>query len=223
MGTAAVVAAAAYVRSAARGRIFSEAAAPATPVGVVLGAMVYPDGVPSPFLAARLEVALRLYRSGRVQRLVVSGDSQAPEYDEPGAMRRYLLEAGVPEADVTEDPDGFDTYETCLRARDVYGLHRLTLISQTYHLSRTVGTARLLGLDAIGVGDRSVQVQPSGAPSRSWRWGVLREWIACLKTLRDLQFRRVANPALTIYRNVCNHVIVRTAIRVRRFTERSAQ
>ncbi len=185
-----VVAAAAYVRLAARGRIFSEANAPATPVGVVLGAQVQPDGIPSPFLAARLDVALRLYRAGRVRRLVMSGDARAREYDEPLAMRRYLIAAGIPEDDVTEDPDGFDTYETCLRARDVYGERRLTLISQTYHLPRAVGTARLLGLDAIGVGDRSVQIQPSGAPSRAWRWGVLREWIACLKTLHDLRFRR---------------------------------
>ena len=188
-GSAVLATAAAYVQSAARGRIFTEEAVPPTPVGVVLGAQVYPDGVPSPFLAARLEVALRLYRAGRVQRLIVSGDNAAPEYDEPLAMRRYLLDAGLPEHDVSEDPDGYDTYETCLRAREVYGLRRFTLISQTYHLPRAVGIARLLGLDAVGVGDDSVRIQPSGARSRSWRWGVLREQIACLKTLRDLRLR----------------------------------
>ena len=186
---AAVLAAAAYVQSAARGRIFTEEAVPLTPVGVVLGAQVHPDGVPSPFLAARLEVAMRLYRAGRVQRLIVSGDNAAPEYDEPLAMRRYLLDAGVPEQDVSEDPDGYDTYETCLRAQQVYGLRRFTLISQTYHLPRAVGIARLLGLDAVGVGDHSVRIQPSGARSRAWRWGVLREQVACLKTLRDLRLR----------------------------------
>ena len=195
-GAAALAAAATYVQSGARGRIFSEEAVPPTLVGVVLGAQVYPDGVPSPFLAARLEVALRLYRAGRVQRLIVSGDNAAPEYDEPLAMRRYLLDAGVPEQDVSEDPDGYDTYETCLRAREVYGLRRFTLISQTYHLPRTVGTARLLGLDAVGVGDDSVRIQPSGARSRAWRWGVLREQVACLKTLRDLRLRTTPRGAV---------------------------
>ena len=71
----------------------------------------------------------------------------------------------------------------------MYQLRRFALISQTYHLPRAVGTARLLGLDAIGVGDSSVRIQPSGRHSRSWRWGVLREQVACLKTLRDLRRR----------------------------------
>lgn len=186
---ASVAAASAYVRSFARGRIFAEAAVPATEVGVVLGAMVYPDGVPSPFVTARLDVALRLYRAGSVERLIVSGDSRAPEYDEPLAMRRSLLDAGVPPEAVIEDPDGYDTYETCLRARDVYGLRRFTLISQTYHLPRAVGTARLLGLDAIGVGDETVRILPFGRRSPAWLRGVVREHVACVKTLRDLRFR----------------------------------
>ena len=88
------------------------------------------------------------------------------------------------------DRHGFDTYESCLRARDVFGLRRVTLVSQAYHLPRAVGTARLLGLEAVGVGDRSVQWITHGQRSRTWRLGALRDVLACVKTVRDLIVRR---------------------------------
>ncbi len=178
------------VRSAARGHLYGETDVPATPVALVLGAQVYPDGTPSPFLAARLDVTRRLYENGRVETVLVSGDSLAPEYDEPLAMRRYLVEAGVPADRVRLDRHGFDTYESCLRARDVFGLRRITLVSQAYHLPRAVGTARLLGLEAVGVGDRSVQWVTTGQRSGTWRLGALRDVLACVKTVRDLILRR---------------------------------
>ena len=79
-----------FVRLTATGHLFSETEVPAAPVALVLGAMVYPDGTPSPFLAARLDVAHRLYQAGKVQVIVVSGDNMAKEYNEPEAMRTYL-------------------------------------------------------------------------------------------------------------------------------------
>lgn len=189
----AVVAAAAcgtVVRAAARGHLYGEADVPVTPVALVFGAQVYPDGTPSPFLAARLDVARRLLESGKVESILVSGDSLAPEYDEPLAMRRYLVEAGVPSDRVSVDRHGFDTYESCLRARDEFRLERVTFVSQAYHLPRAVGTARLLGLRAVGVGDRSVQWLPTGRPSMTWRLGSVRDVVACVKTVRDLVTRR---------------------------------
>jgi vancomycin permeability regulator SanA len=189
-GIVVVTACAGFVRSAARDRLRSEADVPGTPVALVLGAQVYPDGTPSPFLAARLEVARRLFETGKVTGVLVSGDSLAPEHDEPTAMRRYLLDAGLPATSIEVDRHGFDTYESCLRARDVFGLSRLTLVSQAYHLPRAVGTARRLGLDAYGVGDWSVREIAPGQRSRTWRLGALRDAVACVKTVIDLAVRR---------------------------------
>ena len=179
-----------FVRFAARGHLYGEDDVPITPVALVLGAQVYPDGTPSPFLAARLDVARRLFERGRVTTVLVSGDAHAVEYDEPAAMRRYLVRAGIPDDRVIEDRSGFDTYESCLRARETFGLSRVTLVSQAYHLPRAVGTARRLGLEAVGVGDHSVSTLPSGRPSRTWQLGAVRDLLACVKTVRDLVARR---------------------------------
>lgn len=179
-----------FVRSAARGHLYGEDDVPLTPIALVLGAQVYPDGTPSPFLAARLDVARRLFERGKVATVLVSGDALAIEYDEPVAMRRYLVRAGVPDDRIIEDRIGFDTYESCLRAREVLGLSRVTLVSQAYHLPRAVGTARRLGLEAVGVGDYSVRTLSSGRPSRTWRLGAVRDLLACVKTVRDLLTRR---------------------------------
>lgn len=181
---ASVGAAVAYVRRRARGHLYAEADTPTTPVALVLGAQVYPDGRPSPFLAARLDLARRLHEAGRVQTLLVSGDGRAASYDEPAAMRAYLVAAGVPAEDVLTDGGGVDTYSSCVRAQQAYGLTRLTLVSQTYHLPRAVGTARALGLDAVGVGDHSVR------GGSAWVRGVLREQPACVKAVLELRHLR---------------------------------
>ncbi|MGI8458069.1 MAG: SanA/YdcF family protein [Propionibacteriaceae bacterium] len=174
-----------WVNAVARGHRFPAADVPASPVALVLGAQVFTDGTPSPFLAARLELARQLYVAGRVGHLLLSGDGAAPKYDEPAAMQRFLLDRGVPSAALTTDPYGLDTYDSCWRARWVYGHQRLTVVTQSYHLPRAVATARALGVDAVGVGDESVRPL-----HRSWRTGVARELLACVKTVRDLTLRR---------------------------------
>ncbi|WP_158548082.1 SanA/YdcF family protein [Desertihabitans brevis] len=158
---------------------------PPREVAVVLGAQVREDGQPSGFLRGRLEVAAALVRSGTVQRVLVSGDDGS--HGEARVMRRELVAAGVPAEAVTVDPHGYDTYDTCWRARHVYGLDRLVLVSQTYHLPRAVATARALGIDAVGVGDDSVRHH-----RRTWREGVAREQLALLKAGWDLLSRRPA-------------------------------
>lgn len=185
----ATAACAGWVHRVARGHLFGEADVPPRPVGLVLGAQVYPDGTPAPFLAARLELGRRLHEAGRVRALLVSGDAMAPEYDEPLAMRRYLLAAGVPADQVVADPAGFDTYDSCARARRIYGVTGVVMITQGYHLPRAVATARALGLDAVGVGDETVDRR-----SLSWRRGAVRDQVACVKTVLDLLSRR--DPAL---------------------------
>ena len=188
-GLAAVAGSVRFVRSAAAGHIYTESDVPAAPVALVLGAQVNPDGTPSAFLAARLDLARRLYDAGRVEVIIVSGDHLAPEYDEPAAMREYLIQAGMPAEKVIPDFGGFDTYESCLRAKRIFQLSQLIIVTQSYHLVRAVATCRALGIDAAGVGDESVRQH-----SMAWRRGAIRDQLACVKTVLDLVTR--PNPKL---------------------------
>ena len=150
---AAVLGSVGWVRATASGHTYADrdlALVPPTPVALVLGAQVYPSGTPSPFLAGRLDLAKRLYDAGLVDVLLVSGDNGAREYNEPDAMRRYLVDAGVPADKVVADYAGFDTYDSCARAQRIFGVDRLTVVTQDYHLPRAVATCRALGLDAVG-------------------------------------------------------------------------
>jgi vancomycin permeability regulator SanA len=153
-------------------------------VALVLGAKVYPNGTPSAFLAARLDLARRLFDAGKVKVILVSGDNMAPEYNEPDAMRGYLIKAGVPADKVIADYAGFDTYDSCFRAKRIFNVSKLIIVTQSYHLPRAVATGRALGVEAVGVGDDTVR------HSVPWRRGVIREQIACVKTVIDLITRR---------------------------------
>jgi vancomycin permeability regulator SanA len=177
----AVLGSVAFVRVRAAGHRYSEADVPPAPVGLVLGAQVYPDGTPSAFLAARLELGRRLLAAGTVQVLLLSGDASAPEYDEPAAMRAYLLAAGVPADRLLVDDHGYDTYDSCVRARRIFGVSDLVVVTQSYHLPRAVATCRALGLQANGVGDDSARQYVA-----AWRRGAVRDQLACVKTVIDL-------------------------------------
>lgn len=183
--TAAVAGTRAWALVAARDRIHSPGSTPAAEVAVVLGAGVLPDGTPSRYLAARLDRALELLRLGRVEVIVVSG-ADLPGADEPGVMRRYLEDNGVDPDLVVEDREGVDTYATCWRARRVYGLERIALVSQAYHLPRALAIAGAAGLDAVGVADWSVKRPLVGTDRNVWAYGVAREWVAGAKVLADL-------------------------------------
>lgn len=176
----------AWIGIASRGQVHEAGSVPPRPAALVLGAGVYPDGTPQPFLAARLDVAADLLRRGRVERLILSGDGRHEHHDEPGAMRRYLLARGVPADRLIEDPEGRDTWASCVRAGQVYGERQVVLVSQTYHLPRALALARAAGLDAVGVGDATMR---SAAPA-VWREGVARERLAALKAAFDATTRR---------------------------------
>ena len=170
-----------WVRSGADGHIYTEQTVPAAPVALVLGAQVYPGGTPSPFLEARLDLARRLLEAGKVKVLLVSGDNMRHEYDEPTAMRAWLMEHGVPERKIVRDYDGFDTYDSCTRAKRIFGVTQLIVVTQTFHLPRAVMLCRSLGLDATGVGDDSVS-----RFTTVWRSNARREYPACVKVVYDV-------------------------------------
>lgn len=182
----------AWTRAASSGHVFRADDAPTAPVVLVLGAGLAADGSPSPYLAGRLDVAAGLVASGRARVVLVSGDNRFTSYDEPTAMADYLVAAGVPADRVVRDFAGRDTYDSCVRARRIFGVERVLVVSQGYHLPRAVALCRSVGLDADGVGDWTGERYAD-----VWRRGELREVPAAVKAVVDLVSRRdpVLGPA----------------------------
>jgi vancomycin permeability regulator SanA len=181
----ATVASVLWVRVEGGDHVYAEADVPAAPVALVLGAQVYSDGNPSPFLAARLAIAQRLLEAGKVQAILVSGDHREWKYDEPGAMTRWLVEHRVPEAKIAQDYAGFDTYDSCVRANKIFSVKRAIVITQSYHIDRAVTLCRRLGVEADGVGDSTVRQF-----RKPWRISATREYGACVKAVVDVVSRR---------------------------------
>jgi SanA protein len=135
----------------ASAQIFSQDNAPARPVAIVFGAEVKKDGTPSVVLRDRVETAVALYKSGKVEKLLMSGDNRFVDYNEPEAMRSYARGLGVPDADIVLDYAGRRTYDTCYRAKEIFGINSAVLITQRFHLPRALFLCNAFGIDAIGV------------------------------------------------------------------------
>ena len=116
---------------------------------VVLGAKVHEGGRLSDMLRDRMETAILLYKEGKVTGLLLSGDGRG-EWSEVKYMKAYAMAHGVPEEDILEDPEGYSTYETMLRAKEIYGLESIVAVTQKYHLYRALYIAEDLGMQARG-------------------------------------------------------------------------
>jgi vancomycin permeability regulator SanA len=166
----------------ARQRV-SASAVPPEAVGIVFGAGA-PQGRPSPMLAGRLALGARLYHAGKVQVLLVTGDNSRSHYNEPLVMRDGLIAAGVPRDRIVLDYAGFDTWDSCVRAKKIFGVDRAILITQRFHLPRALTLCRAVGVRAWGVGDDSRPYAPI-----STAFSYLRELPAGLKAYFDLIIR----------------------------------
>lgn len=118
-------------------------------VGVVLGCSKYfRRGNPSLYFQGRMEAAARLWNSGKLRCIIVSGDNREKYYNEPRDMKNALVKLGVPEDKIVCDFAGLRTYDSVLRAQRIFGAEKITIISQGYHAKRAVATARHMGIDA---------------------------------------------------------------------------
>ncbi|MFA5611729.1 MAG: ElyC/SanA/YdcF family protein [Anaerolineaceae bacterium] len=124
---------------------------PPKPVVLVPGAGLNSSGGPSAPLQDRLDAAIELYRQGKVQKLLLSGDNSGTYYNEPAAMQAYALSQGVPEEDLVLDYAGRRTYDTCYRAHHIFGLDEVIIVTQAYHLPRALFLCGNTGLDPIGI------------------------------------------------------------------------
>jgi SanA protein len=163
---------------------------PREQVAIVYGARVYPSGRLSAMLRDRVDTAIALYEAGKVDKLIVSGDNQFADYDEPGAMMAYAIEQGVPAADVQPDYGGRRTYDTCYRAKTIFGVESALLVTQAFHLPRALFLCNSLGLESYGV----IADRRSYDP-RSVAWSESRELPALLIALVDV-IRKAPPPVL---------------------------
>jgi len=153
-----------------------------TNVAIVFGAAAWDSG-PSDVFADRLKVAQKLYESGSVAKILISGDNGKLQYNEPETGKKYLIEKGVKPADIVLDYAGFRTYDTCARASQIWGIKNAYLVTQEFHLSRSIFTCEQFGISAIGV---SASVQ---AYRKHWK-NLIRETLAQQKAFYEILFFR---------------------------------
>jgi SanA protein len=118
---------------------------------IVLGAKVSSKGVPSDFLQDRLDIAIELYNNHKIVRFLMSGDHGQTDYDEVNNMKSYLIKHGINTRDIFLDHAGFDTYSSMVRAKKIFQINDVIIVSQKFHLPRAVYIARSKGLVAYGI------------------------------------------------------------------------
>ena len=124
---------------------------PSARVAIVFGAGLTTSGTPTPVLKDRVITAAQLYQAGKVDKILMSGDNRFINYNEPGAMKAYALELGLPAEDIVLDYAGRRTYDTCYRAGAIFQLDQAILVTQRFHLSRALYTCNALGVESLGV------------------------------------------------------------------------
>ena len=141
-------------------RVYTADAVPTERVAIVFGAGLTRDGQPTQILRDRVKTAVQLYLSGKVEKLLMSGDNQGLGHDEPGAMRDYAVSLGVPANAIVLDNSGDRTYDTCYRAKAIFGLDSALLVTQAFHLPRALFLCNMLGIQAVGVDANNYRYWP---------------------------------------------------------------
>ena len=134
------------------GFIYSDAnKLPNAQVVMILGAAILKSGELSPVLRDRVDMAIAVYKKGLVSKILVTGDNSSLDHNEVSPVKKYLLKSGILEQDIFLDHAGFDTYSSMYRARDVFQIKSMIVVSQGFHLPRAVYIARHLGMTAYGM------------------------------------------------------------------------
>ncbi|MDZ4159842.1 MAG: ElyC/SanA/YdcF family protein [Anaerolineaceae bacterium] len=150
----------------AQSRTYGIENVPQARAAIVFGAGLQHDGSPAAVLKDRVETAAKLYFAGKVEKLLMSGDNRFVNYNEPGAMLEHAESLGVPREDIVLDYAGRRTYDTCYRARFIFGIEEAILVTQKFHLPRALYTCSVLGINSTGV----------AADQRVYRRAALAYW-----------------------------------------------
>jgi len=161
---------------------------PETRVAIVFGAALQNyNKEPSPILQDRILTAVDLYKKGIIKKIIMSGDNRYLDYNEPQIMVDFAKKNGVSEFDLQPDYAGRRTYDTCLRAKEIFGVNQAILISQNFHLPRALYTCNALGLEAIGVSaDRNIYQDYTGFEVREFGATLLAFWEINIKAPDDV-------------------------------------
>jgi len=154
---------------------------PKTKVGLLLGTSRYlKNNSPNAYFFNRIDATVKLFKSGKIQHVLVSGDNGTKEYNEPEDMKTELIARGIPENKITLDFAGFDTYDSMIRAQRIFGQNKFIVVSQHFHNQRAVYIARRFGIDAYGFD--AGEVKKHGAFLTK-----LREYFACVKAYVEVK------------------------------------
>ena len=161
-------------------RMYQPPEAPPRRVAIIFGAGLRHDGTPTAMLRDRVLTGAELYFNGQAEKLLMSGDNRFVDYNEPEAMRQFALSVGVPEEAIVLDYAGRRTYDTCYRAKAIFGVESALLVTQGFHLPRALFVCNMLGMDTVGV--EATHCYWTGSP---FVWDV-REQFATIAAFLDL-------------------------------------
>ena len=183
LGIVVIIALNVYIRSTTSEKIFQSVdALPVANTVIILGASVHGNGKLSPVLQDRVDTGFYLYRKGKVKQFLLTGDHRTEDYNEVSAMKNYLLRKGVSPKVISTDPAGLNTYESMQRSSSVYDVSSAIVVTQPFHLPRTLFIAKSLGLDYSGFPAAPVEYKTENKL-------ILREHLANFKAVFDVLFR----------------------------------
>jgi SanA protein len=167
---------------ASRGRLFSDVSElPAAKVGLVFGTTDRVNGRENLYFRYRIDAAVRVWKSGKLETLIVSGDNRSRYYNEPDKMKQALIERGIPEERIVCDFAGLRTLDSVVRAKEIFGADSMLFISQRFQNERAIYLAQANGIEAFGFNARDVETQAG------WKTKI-REVGARVKMWLDVNF-----------------------------------
>lgn len=172
------------------GQVYALKDAPRERVAIIFGAGLRRDGTPTAVLRDRVETGVELYKAGKVEKLLMSGDNSTIYYNEPEAMRKYAVSLGIPDGDIVLDYAGRRTYDSCFRAKAIFRVDQALLVTQKFHLPRALFLCNALGVEASGVEANNLNYRKTSLII----WNI-REQVATLAAFIDLY---VDNPVLVL-------------------------
>jgi SanA protein len=167
-----------------RGRLFTDVVdLPPTEVGLVFGTTDRVSGRENLYFRYRIDAAVRVWKSGKIKTLIVSGDNRSPYYyNEPKKMREALVERGIPSERIVCDYSGLRTLDSVVRAKEIFGANSILFISQRFQNERAIYLAQANGIDAYGFDAQDVDTQAGGLKTK------IREVGARVKMWLDVNF-----------------------------------
>jgi SanA protein len=162
---------------ASRGRIFDDVSKiPATRVGLVFGTTDRVAGRENLYFRYRIDAATGIWKAGRIETLIVSGDNRSRYYNEPEKMRQALVARGIPSDRIVCDYAGLRTLDSVVRAKEIFGADTVLFISQRFQIERAIYLAKAHGINAYGYEARDVEshaglktrVREIGARVKMW-------------------------------------------------------